>query len=51
MARMAQGCRNMESPNFTETGIFTASAAGRRYLVRVPGVAQSRLSDEDLQRC
>jgi len=27
--------------------LFSASAAGRNYVVRVPGVAQSPLSDED----
>lgn len=27
--------------------LFSASAAGREYVVRVPGVAQSPLSDED----
>lgn len=38
-----------EVPSLRETlGRFAADPAARDYLVRVPGVAQSRLNDEDL---
>jgi mono/diheme cytochrome c family protein len=38
-----------EVPSLRGTlGLFTTSKEGRGYLVRVPGVAQSRLNDEEL---
>ena len=38
-----------EVPSLRDTlGQFVKSAEGRGYLVRVPGVAQSRLNDEEL---
>ena len=38
-----------EVPSLRDTmGLFTTSKQGRAYLVRVPGVAQSRLNDEEL---
>lgn len=38
-----------EVPSLRDTlGSFVASRAGRDYLIRVPGVARSRLNDEEL---
>jgi hypothetical protein len=41
------GARNVPRLK-NHVGIFTTSAAGREYLVRVPGSATSALGDEDL---